>query len=870
MASRIGTFIESRKFELVSLFLVLAISALAHGVNMFNFPYYENDEGVYMSQAWSLVTMGKLAPYTYWYDHAPFGWMMISLWTILTGGFFTFGYSINTGRVFMLVVHLISCVLLYYIAKKQTSSRLAGLATILFFSLSPLGIYFQRRVLLDNTMIMWALVSLLFLLHYNNRLSYMLYSAIALALAVLTKENAIFFIPLYFYIVFSTSHKKHRNFVVTQWLLIIFSIISLYFVYSFLKGEFFPAFTFLGGNVDHVSLLETLRYQASRKGGSIFDTQNSLFWQYMRTWAKEDSLLIYGGVIATFVSLAIGVRNKNARIVSLLSLSMLFFLMRGGVVIEFYIIPLIPLFSLNISYTLFAISKFISYHLKVESVYHALFATITICFSLLLFVKTGSVKGNLNLFTSNQTKPQKDAVEWIKKYRSTDEIIIIDNYAYLDLREDPEHAYNNADWYWKVDADKDIFEKKLHNNPDNIDYIAATPQMEFDVKTNGLAMVGKVLGTSRPVTQFYNDGWGVTIWGNNSPRRILKSSWLSFVRNFIREGRVIDPAETITTSEGQAYALLRAVWMNDKSTFDSVHAWTQQHLVREDNLLQWRYSSEESKLNDPGSATDADQDYAIALLFASKQWKDESYTEEAKKVITEIWNSEVASINTSNGSRPYLLAGPWANTENELIVNPSYLSPAYYRIFSSVDPEHPWADVVATSYDVLKKCTDSKLDTVRGGLPPEWCSVKKNDLSVTAPSQNGLSTEYGYNAFRTPLRVMIDYRWNHAPEALDYLNSLTALSDKWKQDKKLVAVYKHDGTPLQSYETVAAYSGALGYFLATDRKSAKVMYDTKIFGKYYEDQNNAYWDDPNNYYTQNMGWFGTALYSNMLPNLWTK
>src|SRR5258708_31355739 len=101
---------------------LLLISAIAHGYNMFHFPYFENDEGVYQSQAWALLTKGKLAPYTYWYDHAPGGWIFIALWILLTGGFFTFGFSLNSGRMFMLVLHIVSCIFLYFIGKRVTGS----------------------------------------------------------------------------------------------------------------------------------------------------------------------------------------------------------------------------------------------------------------------------------------------------------------------------------------------------------------------------------------------------------------------------------------------------------------------------------------------------------------------------------------------------------------------------------------------------------------------------------------------------------------------------------------------------------------------------------------------------------------------------
>src|SRR5690348_17178439 len=92
--------------------LVLIIAIVPHAYNMFHYPYYEADEGTYMSQAWTTFTQGKLAPYTYWYDHAPFGWIMIGSWSLLTTGFNAFGFSINSGRMFMLVMHVLSSLLI--------------------------------------------------------------------------------------------------------------------------------------------------------------------------------------------------------------------------------------------------------------------------------------------------------------------------------------------------------------------------------------------------------------------------------------------------------------------------------------------------------------------------------------------------------------------------------------------------------------------------------------------------------------------------------------------------------------------------------------------------------------------------------------
>ena len=61
---------------------------------------------------------------------------------------------------------------------------------------------------------------------------------------------------------------------------------------------------------------------------------------------------------------------------------------------------------------------------------------------------------------------------------------------------------------------------------------------------------------------------------------VLRETWSAYVQRFVQQdGRVVDPkAGGITTSEGQAYALLRAVWMEDRPVFDRVLTWSVEHL----------------------------------------------------------------------------------------------------------------------------------------------------------------------------------------------------------------------------------------------------------------------------------------------------
>lgn len=864
--NKIRNFFTDKKIEWLILSLVLIISAVAHAYNMFNFPYYENDEGTYMSQAWSLVTQGRLAPYTYWYDHAPFGWMLLSAWSWLTGGFFTFGFSVNSGRALMFVLHVLASIFLYFIGKRLTGSKWVGILSVLIFSLSPLAIYFQRRVLLDNIMTFWMLLSLFLILYNNNKLRYIIASAVSFGLAILSKENAVFLMPIFMYIIYVYTHVKQKVFGIVKWFAIVCVIVSTYFIFALLQKEFFPSGTALGGNAPHVSLLETISYQAGREGGGILNPETSYFWRYMGIWISEDASLIYAGILATFINLIIGIKFMAARIVSLIAVSLWIFLARGGLVIEFYILPLIPILALNISTTVWYFTEFVrkrTPHFFYVRYKNAVFATFLVATILSCMHFSSNIRGQYNIYTDNQTKAQIDAVDWILANGSSKNVFVIDDYGYVDL-----HARNNgnfkyAEWYWKVDLDPEIKNKLSVGGEPKIDFIATTPQMEHDIIEGGLQVTGNALKNSQVITRFEGEGWSVSMWGVKTPERVIDTSWISYKKNFIKDGRTVDPQrKNITTSEGQSYALLRAVWMDDKETFDQVYSWTKDNLLQDNGMHAWKY--EDGKVADKGFASDADQDIALALLFASKKWSNDSYRKDAQSLLNAIWDESVVTLK----NEPYLIPGAWANKSNQLIINPSYLSPASYKIFAKADPTHEWNRLSENSYNVLTNCTNATLDGKRGLLPPDWCAINKNTLRASQPTEEPKGVGFGYDALRVPWRIALDYQWHKDPKAKQYLSSLSVLGDEWNTNKKLSATYTHDGKVSDNYESVATYGGAIGYYMVTQPKVASIIYRDKILKKFYEDKGRSYFDDPNNYYSQNWGWFGSALVNKQLKNLW--
>jgi hypothetical protein len=62
----------------VAAWVTAAVVALLHLAGAAHNPTPMLDEGTYTAQAWAVLHLGRLAPYTYWYDHPPLGWISLA------------------------------------------------------------------------------------------------------------------------------------------------------------------------------------------------------------------------------------------------------------------------------------------------------------------------------------------------------------------------------------------------------------------------------------------------------------------------------------------------------------------------------------------------------------------------------------------------------------------------------------------------------------------------------------------------------------------------------------------------------------------------------------------------------------------------
>lgn len=364
------------------------------------------------------------------------------------------------------------------------------------------------------------------------------------------------------------------------------------------------------------------------------------------------------------------------------------------------------------------------------------------------------------------------------------------------------------------------------------------------------------------------DAGGVPI-AADAPR-LLQLTWQGYTRDEIQaDGRVIDHQRTgVSTSEGQSYALLRAVWMDDRPTFARVWAWTHDNLqVRSDRLFGYLWGRRPDgrwTILSTDSATDADEDIALAMLFAAHRWHESGYLAEAQAIAQDIWRREVVTVQ----GVPYLTAGNWAPsyTTPGPALDPSYFAPYAYRLFARIDPARPWSRLVASSYDALNACSTMLLSAGRSvGLPPNWCALRAGTRTVVAIPRFATADDYGYDAFRAMWRAALDAIWNGDPRAKAYLNHSSFLRTQWRERGALTS-YTHAGKAAGP-EIPLFYGGDIGAFVVSDPAAAKVILLDKLLPLFHQSDGVAYWDQRYNYYEQNWVWFGVALASSRLPNL---
>jgi endo-1,4-beta-D-glucanase Y len=333
----------------------------------------------------------------------------------------------------------------------------------------------------------------------------------------------------------------------------------------------------------------------------------------------------------------------------------------------------------------------------------------------------------------------------------------------------------------------------------------------------------------------------------------LKMGWAAYKGLYMQSGRVVDPSRGggQSTSEGQGYAMLRAAWMRDRKTFSEAFGWAEQHLRRPDGLYSWLWTpAEGGHVSDANTASDADQEIALALIIGSHVFDDPQLLGRAQQLLHAIRANERMDI--ADGWFP--AAGNWAASRR--ILNLSYFVPYAYPYFARVDSDGRWNGVTEQGYELIAKARQ------RTRLIPDFMAVNTAGEIVSLPADSGLSADFSSDAMRIYWRVAVDCELHHQPKACADPLGADQLTSMLVRDGALFTRYALDGSPLERVESYSFYGAALPYLALNAPPTEHALEARQLSAR-------VVWrvlSEPNRYFDANWVWFGLAALNGTVKN----
>lgn len=501
--------------------LVAVVAAVLSCWNIVDAPGYQDDEGTYTAQAMSSLN-GSLAPYTYWYDHPPLGWLQLGALSWVPALFGQGGEPyVGQMRYVVAVFFVASTVLVFSLARRlQLGMPFAVLAALLYCT-SPLSVVLGRQVFIDNVGVPWLLLAFFLVMSPQLRLWHHVGASVCFAVAVLSKETLAIFGPA---LLLALLHRPN-------WETRLFSLVGFLSVGGLVLG-FFPLLAILQGELisgpGHVSMQDALTYQfVSRPGsGSLLDPASGRF-ELVMGWVYYDKLVIIMGVTAALICLA---RREARWIPAGLLLFSAPVLVGRGYLPAMYIIAAMPFLVLAIAvaadlacsavvrlvaFTAFSRGRHVSTIGATLSRYQSKALSITgtvMVIGLTMAVLPPWASMNHSLLVSNENADWNEALQWSKDNMPKDDVVLVPYSMWHDLNADGRHDPWKVIALEKMDLDSDF---AVHHPGGwrSIDWIIEGPPTKRNIANLGLENASRVLESSSVVASF----------GDWKVRKVLKT-----------------------------------------------------------------------------------------------------------------------------------------------------------------------------------------------------------------------------------------------------------------------------------------------------------------------------------------------------------
>ncbi|MBO0819306.1 MAG: glycosyltransferase family 39 protein [Nocardiopsaceae bacterium] len=439
---------------------VLAVAGAVTGWNLQGWPgRADDDEGTYVAEAWAMLTEHHLSHYTYWYDHPPLGWGQIALFGWVTDGFHRVSSEVMLGREFMWCLTLAGCTALFVTCRRLGLRRVTAAAAATLFAVSPLALWYHRMVSLDNIAVVWLLAALAIAASRRRSLGAAFWSAVALAIGILSKETTVILAPVVVCVLWQHTRRQTR-----WWNLGIFGVtLSLllagYPLFAALRNELLPG-------RGHVSLLWSLWWQfiARAGSGSPLTASSASHW-LLNLWLELDPWLLGAGLALAAPALAV----RRLRPVAFALLIQVLVPMKGGYLPYFYVTAMLPFAAALVAGAGEALWLWFAGP-RTRWIGRAVVAACALAFAAGVAPQWwGELSAQARL---DRDTASLAATRWVERNVPPRAVVVVDDYIWPDLK----LRGLNPLWMWKVDGDPRVSAVDLEHGWRSIGYVVVTPQ----------------------------------------------------------------------------------------------------------------------------------------------------------------------------------------------------------------------------------------------------------------------------------------------------------------------------------------------------------------------------------------------------------
>ena len=336
-------------------------------------------------------------------------------------------------------------------------------------------------------------------------------------------------------------------------------------------------------------------------------------------------------------------------------------------------------------------------------------------------------------------------------------------------------------------------------------------------------------------------------------------------------------------SEGVGYGMLLALYCNDQVYFNKIWDNAESRMWSGD-CYNWRVN-ESGTVIGTGAATDAEQDIALALIFADQLvkkgvWqshqspKNATYANRANSIINSMWNSMIEE-------GVYL--APGAGWGGKSFVNPGYFAPAFYRVFDEFESQnHNWGPLIDKCYEIIENSPGYSK-----GLVPDWMKPDGKFAGGSLGYNSYANGEFLYkDAIRVYWRLATDYLWYGEPRAKTFLDKAlnfiktpqnanffqmngSAVTDTFQLGNGVTRNRtEHSHLTVGMWSTAAMGSGGAEKAEPFSVELLKFYTPGSDFWGYASDSSGEDTLHNEMYFDQFLAWFGASIISGVFTNLW--